>query len=1154
MLAMKLLSATLIFIFIIAMVPTNLVHSYNYNKFFTDIGISIPESHIKDPKAYIRFNTKEISVSSFGTYSLISLLNVNGWKTTYINSPGLPDLPVLVKVIKVRGYVTKSDVKVGIYIDKFHIVKTPKPVVPTPQPLAYLPGSQYMIRYVENNNVYTSDNYFPGKVLNVEVWHGFNDETLIILRFYPINYNPVRSSLVIIDDATILLSYPKPVSYASNNGNGVVILTSKKLVNATKELVAFYKTLGYNVSIVTVEQINTTYSPAEPPSYPGFANPSQIDYVYLQLKKVYDFNLSLKIIKFLRENENKFSYLVIIGDAKTVPPSYYYQYPFKTGLDPYNSWIPTDFFYASPDYDLAPNIYVGRIPFSDPKLIESFIEKEIKWYNTSVAKENKLIMSGGYPFLLPAMFGESAISTFTYRNSTSHFNVTLLTRTLGNYDNLTVKKIFEGKTGALWYFALSHGSGFALMDVRLLKSKPGSFPRYTFEVLMSSMQLLSLKPNPAVPIVSSVACMNGAWDDALLKSPYFSPPSFGEAVLLSPAGGIAYIGSARIAWELEGPTGLFDIVNGTLVAEYYGATLLHEEILRAYNSLGPSGATLGEVYEKGIEDYIIKAMGLYSKSIDSAIVLSEAFKAELLGDPTLKLPKLPSTRAVSAYISTVKPLNYTLMLNLTKLTSMPVLIASGGTLPVYVSSSSFSLSLKGITNSYGYEFIRIYKMSPYMLAGYNTIGKNMINLKNGSGLFKAKLNSTASGLLLVEFYKEGWGMVKFLLGSMGVTISPKRQVAGGLINISAYGLDLFNINYVDLTVVGRKIVSSLPVSPLGNISWSTVLPYIAPGTYEVTLYPHTSSIIIIESSGAEYQYPTTSLPEELLQFFSTKLVVFKRDEISFVIASPQISERGKVVVSFETLYKGMIIPANVSVKIYGPSGNTLKYTLTRSNKEFMLSFNATKVGTYLIEINASSTSKYLDARGLTVIPVTVIYKAYNGIEYLATILGGINSTLSTSLTQIKLLENGVAEVKTTLGTVLGLAKVINGTLLEISTNIGTIEMNLSDLILNVRKINDTTVLIVTKLGTLEGRVVSIGGDVAKVSTDLGTVLLNLKKISGDVSKVNDNIGSLNSTLSSEISDNHKEITVTKNYALSAMILALLAFLTAISSIFLLRRK
>jgi len=40
-----------------------------------------------------------------------------------------------------------------------------------------------------------------------------------------------------------------------------------------------------------------------------------------------------------------------------------------------DKWVPADFFYASPDYDLVPNYAIGRIPVNNLEEAEHVVQK-----------------------------------------------------------------------------------------------------------------------------------------------------------------------------------------------------------------------------------------------------------------------------------------------------------------------------------------------------------------------------------------------------------------------------------------------------------------------------------------------------------------------------------------------------------------------------------------------------------------------------------------------------------------------------------------------------------------------------------------------------------------------------------------------------------
>jgi hypothetical protein len=1106
-----------------------------YNSLLQAMGIEAPRPPSHTAGLAITSLTAEGTGSAVpveGGYVALSY-RAGGWLESRIDAPGFPGLPVLVNVVTLDGYVPADRVKVGVVVESFHIEYTGAPVAPVPEPLKYMPGSEYRVVYKPNPSIYRSTNYFPGRLVSYDVWHGLGGKTLIVIRFYPINYRPSDGSLVVVDKATIIAAYPEPKPSRAS-GDSVLILTSAKLADAVSDLVKLYRSLGYNVSIATVEYIDSHYKPAEPPPYPGFANPPEKDPVYAELVAKYNFNLSLKIIEFLRESGDTYSHIVIMGDAATVPPSYYFAYPIPRLLDPYNTWIPTDFFYASPDYDLAPNYYVGRIPFSDPQEISLYVKKLAEWYNSTAYKNGALYMSGGYPFLTPEMFGETALATMTYRNSTSNFYVNVLARTLGNYSNATVKKIFEGEAGALWYFALSHGNGVALADVLVEKTPPGSPIGYRFEILINTTELLRLEANPSVPIVSSVACMNAAWDEAVVDPSrwYFEPPSFGEAVLLSRAGGVAYLGSARVAWELLGPKGLFRVENGTLLADYYGASLLHEEILRAYNTLGASGATLGQVFETGLATYAAKAIPLYSKDpFAMAIALSEVFKATLLGDPAIKLPKLPTLKPSEARITGVKAERYKLMVNLTSTHLLPY---TYGSMPLYGVPSTAELAVKGSPGTYGFKLFRVYERYG-RLAGYTLITSENLTLpENGTGFFESMTSREASGLLLVVASEPGRGLYRLIYGAVGVHMKPSSLVAGSLLTVEAYGLDLLNIRVADLYVAGRLFASNVPVIE-GFINWSAALPYLAPGSYQVVVYP--SIPIFYYQEG----YTSFQAPQSLASLAATLLTgtisVYTQGQLSIEAGTPALSEPGEAVIPIEVLYLGEHVNATLQASVEGPEG-PVNASLTGSNGYYKLSIPLDAPGVYKVAIRAHYGNSTLKASGSMLVSITVAKDLYGGIAVLEGALEKANTAIESLLESAKLVNERLAVVNTSLGILLGEVKVINGSIVEVKTSLGVVRERLDNLVDSVSVIRGNVVQIDTKLGRIEGKLVSLEGGIAKINTSIGTLYINISKL------VNQASANVSGSITPALEETRKKAAASEIAAISAAVLALAALVAS----------
>ena len=165
----------------------------------------------------------------------------------------------------------------------------------------------------------------------------------------------------------------------------------------------------------------------------------------------------------------------------------------------------------------------------DVEEAEHVVQKIKNWDgNISWDWFNNVYLVGGRPSYSHYYYGELIAIDSINRNSFNGMNITKLFKTDGNYTKANVTTALSRNTGIL--YILSGGTGW-----RISTENDNS--------RVSINDLLSLPPNSKTPVVVSIACKNGAFDTNVLNGGF--PTSFGEAVLLSDAAGIAYIGGTR---------------------------------------------------------------------------------------------------------------------------------------------------------------------------------------------------------------------------------------------------------------------------------------------------------------------------------------------------------------------------------------------------------------------------------------------------------------------------------------------------------------------------------------------------------------------------------------------------------------------------------
>ncbi|NPA97781.1 MAG: hypothetical protein GXO43_00220 [Crenarchaeota archaeon] len=1024
-----------------------------------------------------------------GSYTLIL---TDGAKS-YINTPGYPMLPVYTYKIEVNGYIPADAVHAYILVKHFTVKQVTRPVLPAPQPLFY-DGRHQSLKYVMDKTIYESDKYYPGKLLSIDVLHGLHGKTIIVVRYYPVQYDPMTNTLYCVDSASVYVSYPNPIPVVFAK-KSLLILTTDRLINIVDKLANFYKDKGYNVTIVTTSYIWKNYKPIHNiTQYPGFYNPVFKDSYNSIIAETYNWTLALKIIDYLNETLGSYDNLIIIGNTSDIPPSFYYHYMF---FDDYNNWVPTDYFYASPDLDLAPNIYVGRIPFSNPTLVAKVIDKIIEWYKSGITSSRDIYLSGGYPFATSLMFGETALSMMNIKGQLSMFRVHMLTRTSNNYNRSAVLSLLSGEKKALWYFALCHGSGTALGDRLVIDTESG--PIMKFEILATVNDLLSMKKNTAVPIVSSVACMNAAWDNNI-PSPWFSFPSFGEAVLLSSAGGIAYIGSARVAAELGV---MFFIINGIEMVQYYGATYLHYNILKAYASLigKTNETTLGYVVDKGILDY------LTSVPVFDSYVLGEVFKLSLLGDSNLILP-VWSKPAEKAYISVAKLYNYA-----AKLPAYLLAYFAEGYMPLYGITQKAIIGLTGTEDSVNVHNVKIVNSYGF-LVDYSLLNKTSIYIPaSGTYNYTLTFNKHVNGLVLVKFSLLGWGEVRVLLGALGIIVTPNTTGAGEPVYLGVYGMDLMGSRTVNIYVAGRLVIPDLPLS-YGSVVWKFALPYIAPGSYNVTVLPTT--------------YVSTDLVKALLKFLSQEIKVVKTASLVITSNAPPIVEPGvSVTIVLHTYYNGEPVDANIKAYITGPDGISIKPVINILGSGFYaLVFTPEKPGRYSINIEAEARTEYLYLKGYTGFSLVAVASLYNGFNNVSEELKALATSVDKNFTSLAIL------IKT--GVIPGIksnTEILN----TLKQEVESYKPLLNQIITGLNQVN-------TSLSTISNKLSGVANSLNNLNkkTEELMNLLNQAKNS-----ILNSINTINTNLGQNMTSLHNELSTTTTYSEAGLLLSIIILIAVI---------
>ncbi|HIQ03742.1 MAG TPA: hypothetical protein EYH40_04920, partial [Desulfurococcales archaeon] len=875
---------------------------------YRELKIAIPEINLVRNGEFITVSVGDDSLDS-GVY--------------YLSEPGKPRLPFKYTTLTFNGKVRVKGVEVVDVVFTERKLGLGELIEPSPKPVPYIIG--YNISSIGSRvldeSVYNSNSYYPGKLFSYYTGYGFRGKTYIILWVYPVQYNPVTGSLLEVEELTLRVYIERvdaSSSSKSSTGEGrVLILTSEKLIDVALEYRNVINELtGLNVTITTVEWIYEHIPPAENITmYPGFYTYTPLYTVkgvkdpYEDLVKYYNWTLALKVINYLRDETLDLEYIIILGSAKTVPPSFYYLSFDNFWYWPYQGWVPTDIFYASPDYDLIPNYCVGRIPFDNPEVLKSYLIKIIDWYKITLGNPSwvkRVALFGGFPFRTSFLFGESALGRIVNEGFLASFNVTLHTRTDGTYTKLSASKVFEGGFYA-WALYILHGTGDAIVDYNIVDDK------FTIEWIMDSRRLLTLKYNRMLPIVTSVACTNAAWDTEILNPleyMVFIPPSFGQAILMSPAGGVAYIGFSRIAWEL----GLkFKLYNGVFKPEFYGAAWLLSLLYRTYTEMSQlkNYTSLGEIASYTLLEYLKTAGEALRGRYQSLMVLT-VMEFTLLGDPTLRIPLFKPPEKIKNIEKAVLE-KYRQLVSALIILAYPLFVE--GEIPYYkapidvVETSIASPAEK--VRAYVIKILQVRFSGSLM--GLKVVDVKDVKVVDGKAQLTVRTSRDVSGFIVLRLKSE-MGDLRLYLVSYGLTVKPSDTAVGSPVFIEGYGLNVVfdSETPIALEYAGR-FLTLVFIDREGYFNKTIALPMVAPGEYTLTAYAFTIGMRVWIPRGITLP-PTPS----------AKLVTRGIGALDINIAySYEYKPGEKANITIVTLYKGTPVDSEVKAKLITPDGREI---------------------------------------------------------------------------------------------------------------------------------------------------------------------------------------------------------------------------------------
>jgi peptidoglycan hydrolase CwlO-like protein len=153
----------------------------------------------------------------------------------------------------------------------------------------------------------------------------------------------------------------------------------------------------------------------------------------------------------------------------------------------------------------------------------------------------------------------------------------------------------------------------------------------------------------------------------------------------------------------------------------------------------------------------------------------------------------------------------------------------------------------------------------------------------------------------------------------------------------------------------------------------------------------------------------------------------------------------------------------------------------------------------------------------------VILRRLDELEGSITGLAHTLADIKMSVESISLDEvlGGLAEIKTSLGTIQGTVVNIEGNIASIQTDIGIVKVDLSSL-------DSKVVQLQTDIGKLDASITAINGKLVTIETSLGTIQEDISSINGKLISVDGNLATIGTsigTFTTSLTDINTKITV-----------------------------
>lgn len=567
--------------------------------------LSDSANHINQEKNTILYKNQSFSINpeEITFQETTDKISVHLENATLFNQPGLPLVPMKTITISLPKNVTIQQIELSNYslqksTQKITFQQTPMPHFWSTNET---PLEQHADEIIAKSITEANQNQFYPESTHSYTIGKNSTHTKAIIHLFPIQFEFDTKETYIINKGTLSISYLKEQEEIPLTTDSVenIIITHPTFSIQAKKLQQFHNDQGIQTEVVTTKWIKSNFEPSEYPPVIGYKDFSLKDKI-----RKYDDELARKIITYLQSQSTnpQLKYVTILGNAIHVPPSYYFGYNYYP--------VPTDFYYSSPDLDLIPNYKIGRLPAHTLLEATNTVNKIINWNPTDTQMDNVAI-AGGIPFNSAFYIGELITIDSVNRGLFDGLNLDKFYRTDERFENTDITNALQNDYGLL--YMICHG------NANVIVAEEGR---------ISARNLKNMPKNDNAPIFSCIACSSGSYDTHLIRQGFsMDKTSFGEGMVVSKGGGIAYIGGSRT----NNGYPIFTLNNGRveITKETYMAGLL-TYVNQAYkNNANHLGDLTFFAYETYLENNDLTDYWNQYHYLDFI----------LLGDPALRIPE-----------------------------------------------------------------------------------------------------------------------------------------------------------------------------------------------------------------------------------------------------------------------------------------------------------------------------------------------------------------------------------------------------------------------------------------------------------------------------------------------------------------------------------